>query len=342
MLPQSVFIFLTCLVLLLTACEGDPRQADISGIETGIHFLSLTDSLEQSELNTDEEAIQELYQNFGTFWEAYSEDILRLGPADHPSTLLKLDDFMRFPDTEETNLAIRDVHASRMSAYTEEINTAFRRYRFFFPETALPDVVYYNSGFNYAVYPSDTHLGIGLDFFLGKEHPIVQRLDPQVFPAYLREKMDPSLLVCESLRGWLLVHHQEAHYDDQNLVSTCVYWGKMMYLLDLMLPETSDHLKMGYRPEEQRWCEQNERNLWIAFSQEQTAYETRRFEVNRWIVDGPFTRADGLPQETPARAGVWIGWQIVRDYMARNKELSPQDLLNERDYLRMMNAYRPG
>jgi hypothetical protein len=116
----------------------------------------------------------------------------------------------------------------------------------------------------------------------------------------------------------------------------------MMYLLDLMLPEVPDHIKMGYTKEQQAWCEANERNLWIEFSQQDVLYETRRFEINRWIADGPFTRAAGIPQDSPSRIGVWLGWRIVRDYMTRNKDLHPAALPGDRNYLKMLNAYRPG
>ena len=33
-----------------------------------------------------------------------------------------------------------------------------------------------NTGFNYAVYPTDEHLGVGLEWYLGADHPIVSTL----------------------------------------------------------------------------------------------------------------------------------------------------------------------
>jgi hypothetical protein len=41
-------------------------------------------------------------------------------------------------------------------------------------------------------------------------------------------------------------------------------------------------------------------------------YDTDPFAVQKWVIDGPFT--SGLPQESPAMAGIWIGWQMLRDY----------------------------
>lgn len=332
----------TLFVFAMWGCGPSGRQADLKDIEAQVSFDDMTQALAEANFNDLNSTHQELYQRFGSFWRDYTEFILQVGPAEDPSTLIGLQGFLDYQDTQNTEEAIRAVHGHRMSSYNEAIDFAFRRFHYFFPETALPEVIYFNSGFNFSVFPTDTHLGIGLDYFLGADHPITQQLNPELFPGFMRAKMEPDLLVAEALRGWLLVHHQDAHYDESNLVSTCIYWGKMMYILDLMLPDAPDHIKMSYTPEEQAWNEKNERNLWIEFSNQEILYETRRFEINRWIVDGPFTRAAGVPQEAPSRVGVWLGWHIVRDYMDRNPELTPAELLNDRAYLRMLNAYRPG
>ncbi len=335
-------VFFALLVFLMMGCGPSGRQADIKGIDAQVRFDDMSKALSAADFDALETTHQELYQRFGAFWRDYTEFILQVGPADDPGTLIGLQGFLDFPDTRNTEAAIADVHGPRMKDYTEEIDYGFRRFHYFFPETPLPDVVFFNSGFNFSVFPTDTHLGIGFDYFLGADHPITQQLNPELFPGFMRAKMEPDFLVAEALRGWLLVHHQDEYYDESNLVSTCIYWGKMMYLLDLMLPEVDDYIKMGYSKDEQAWNEKNERNLWIEFSNQEILYETRRFEINRWIVDGPFTRAAGVPQEAPSRVGVWLGWQIVRDYMNRNPEIEPNDLLSDRAYLRMLNAYRPG
>lgn len=339
---QRLIGFIAFVFIFNFGCTPSGRKADISGIDQQVQFLNLIEALAQADFDALERTHQELYQTFGVFWSEYTEHILQVGLGNDPSTLIGLRGFIEYDDTRASNAAISEVHGRRMPEYTEDIDLAFRRFRYYFVDAQLPDVVYFNSGFNFSVFPGEAHLGIGLDFFLGPEHPITKQLNPELFPGYMRDKMHPDLLVADALRGWLLVHHQDDHYDETNLVSTCLYWGKMMYLLDLMLPEVADHIKMGYTPDQQRWCEKNERNLWIEFSQQDILYESRRFEINRWIVDGPFTRAAGLPQEAPSRIGVWLGWRIVRDYMARNPDLHPSDLPSDKRYLNMLNAYRPG
>jgi hypothetical protein len=329
------------LLLALGGCTSNGRQADTTGIEQQIEFVDLNALLAGADFNAPAQTHQELYQSCGSFWEDYTEHILQLGPANDAGTLIPLRGFLDFDDTSATNTAIQEVHSSRLADYEKELDAAFRRYRYFFPNDSLPDVVWYNSGFNYAVYPTESHLGIGLEFFLGPNHPIVENLSGELFPTYLREKMHPALLVPDALRGWLLVHYQDRYYDSSTLVSTLMYWGKMMYLLDLMLPETADHLKMAYTAEQQAWCEANERNLWIELSQQEILFESRQFEINRWVADGPFTRAAGIPQEAPSRVGIWLGWRVVRDFVERNPDMPLEQILANTNYTAMLNAYRP-
>jgi hypothetical protein len=57
-------------------------------------------------------------------------------------------------------------------------------------------------------------------------------------------------------------------------------------------------------------------------------YTTDMFVINKYLDDGPFTNAKGIPQDSPPRLGEWIGWQIVRKY-AGQLELKDMHLLFE-------------
>ncbi|MFT4878014.1 MAG: hypothetical protein ACJAU0_000066 [Flavobacteriales bacterium] len=329
------------IALLFISCGPNKKEADISSLKKEVSILNLQDSLGQIDFSQPEREYQRLYQNFGEFWTNYTEDILQIGSGQEKATLQLMQEFLTYPDIELSNQAIQEELTSQLEGYSIALDMAFRRYRFFFPEDQLPDVVYMNSGHNFAVFPTQQHLGIGLEFFLGSDHVISQSLDPQLFPQYMRAKMEPRFLVPDALRGWLLVHYQDQYYHEESLISNLMYWGKMMYILELMLPERSKASLIDYTEEQLAWCTSSERNLWVELSQQDVLYETRRFEINRWIIDGPFTRVEGLPQETPPRIGVWIAWQIVNDYMERNPKTTLQELLESENYIALLNAYRP-
>ena len=63
--------------------------------------------------------------------------------------------------------------------------------------------------------------------------------------------------------------------------------------------------------------------------------------IIKYINDGPFT--PGMPQEAPSRTGIWLGLQIVKQYMNKHEKLTLVDLMNENDYGMLLreSAYQP-
>jgi hypothetical protein len=328
------------LVIVLSQCSSNPLDIDVSDVDTNYASRRFDTPLFDTDRADSPDYYQDLYQNYGPFFAAFVEDIVQLGPISDPNTAEALHRFTNDATVLELQTAIDNTHADRFEAYDNQLENAFRHYAYYFGDST-PEVIYYNSGLNFAVYPGRTHLGIGLDFYLGPDHEIVQNLPPDVFPQYFRDKMDPGYLVADAMKGWLLVRHQDK-MDQSDLLSQIMYYGKIMYLMDACMPETPDHVKMTYSELEQAWAEANESGVWRQLADEKVLYEIRTFEINKWVQDGPFTNAGEIPQESPARLGIWIAWQIVRDYMEKNPEVTLPALLEETDYQEIMRFYRPG
>ena len=106
-----------------------------------------------------------------------------------------------------------------------------------------------------------------------------------------------------------------------------VYNGKELYLKDLLLPDYSDAEKIGYAPEQIKWCEENESYMWRYFVEEEMLYSADQKLITRFINPAPFSKFYlEIDNESPGRVGSWIGWQMVRSYMENNK-VSVEDLL---------------
>ena len=60
----------------------------------------------------------------------------------------------------------------------------------------------------------------------------------------------------------------------------------------------------------------------------------------KYLNDAPFT--SGMPTESPGRAVVWTGLQIVKKYEEK-KGISLPDLMEEQDYRQILRSagYRP-
>ena len=326
--------------MCLLSCGGNRLDVDISGNKVNVDPKMFHETLSEIPAK-DTLSIDELRAEYPSFIDDYLEDMLRIGPADSAQSLAILKQFAAFQDTQEGLDAIAVAHQNNLPKYEEELEKAFAYHQYHFPSDTIPEIVFMHSGFNYSVYPyNNEYVANGLDYFLG-ESEVMQKLDPSIFPQYMRDKMRPEYTVTSAVRGWLLVKNQE-HYSQKDLLSTIMYWGKIMYLMDACFPETEDYLKMDYSPSDIVWCEENERSIWIELSNQKYLYESRRREVDKWITEGPFTSAADIPQDSPARLGVWMGWQIVRDYMNNNPEVTLEQLLEETNYIKLLNTYKPG
>ena len=84
-----------------------------------------------------------------------------------------------------------------------------------------------------------------------------------------------------------------------------------------------------------------EKSIWAFLIENKLLFNTDKFTINKYILEGPFTTDFG--RETPARAAVWIGYRITEAFMTKNPEVSLQQLMEMRDYLKILNqsGYNP-
>ena len=150
------------------------------------------------------------------------------------------------------------------------------------------------------------------------------------------ERMNP-----EAIRGWLLVHFSEHWYQPATCADALLFWGKVNFVLDQILPDTPDALWMDWNESEWEWAKSHERAIWVELSQQDVLFETNPMEFMRWFNEGPFTRAAAIPQESPDRLGSFMGWRMVFDYMMEHPETSLSELMSMTDPMPFLKTYRP-
>jgi hypothetical protein len=81
--------------------------------------------------------------------------------------------------------------------------------------------------------------------------------------------------------------------------------------------------------------------MWAYLAEHKLLFSTVRMDIKRFIDDGPYTSV--FTDQSPARTGVWLGWQIVRSYMKENPEVKLAELLNNADFQSILNnsGYQP-
>jgi hypothetical protein len=225
-----------------------------------------------------------------------------------------------------------------MEPQRAEFERGFERMKGFFPDSLVPRIVVFNSGFNYGIIPTDSILGIGVEWFVGKDSKVVQYLAPEAFPQYVKDRMRPEMLVPSAVKGWLQVHYTK-DVRGEDLLTNVVEIGKVLYLLDALLPETNPAFKFAFTEEQLKWCEDNEFNVWKELVAKEQLYSKKQEDIDRLLNDGPFT--NGFPRESPGHIGEWIGFRLVKSYMDDHADVSMAQLFQNVDARSVLKSYKP-
>lgn len=229
---------------------------------------------------------------------------------------------MLFPDLEDLE---------------EELGQAFGYFQYYFPGLPVPEVYTYVSEFGIGTFTVDTKVvGIGLDFFLGKNYPYY---DPAVFPNYMVQTMTPEHMSVNAIRA--LTQVLMSPTTTGNMLDFMIYNGKSLYIASRLLPETPMHRLCLYTPQQMGWVEENEFNIWSFFLDLDYFYENDPRRFRKYVDPAPNT--PGLPEMAPGRVANWIGYRIVEAYMNRHPEITLEELADESDFQAIMDLsqYKP-
>lgn len=198
---------------------------------------------------------------------------------------------------------------------TLQLKNAFDNYSRETGQELQPKTYTYVSGydFQYPVKYADSVMIIGLDLFLGRDFDMYKKMG---VPLYISNRFTPDHIVpdCVKEMAYPLIPEKQGTY---NLLEAMIEQGKLMYFTSRILPDVSKYLIIGFEPEQLSWCKDNEGNLWQFIIENELLYSSDSKAMSMFMVDGPFTSS--FSDQSPARTGVWLGWQIVESYMKRNK-----------------------
>ncbi|MGB3527337.1 MAG: hypothetical protein WBB32_15390 [Flavobacteriales bacterium] len=328
-----------CFVLLaLSGCGGNEGRRDLpESVDPHIRIERLDQDLFRSVGDTAGNFNLKLYAEYGEFYKMYVEQVLQAAPFNDPRLPMALISFTHDPDWSAVQRTA-DSLLGDMEQQEADFNEAFGRLKAFFPDSLTPRIIAFNSGFNYGVLPTDSVLGFGVEWFVSRSSPVVQYLSPDVFPQYRKDRMRPEMLVPSVVKGWLQVHYTR-DVRGEDLLTNLVVIGKVMALLDDLLPGTDASLKFAFTPQQLKWCEDNEFNIWREIVAKELLYSKDPKEVDRFLNDGPFT--PGFPRESPGHIGEWIGYRMVSSYLKAHPKTTFAELFAMRDPQAILKTYKP-
>ena len=204
---------------------------------------------------------------------------------------------------------------------TIEIEDLFKHFKYYFPETVMPKIYTVIAEMDYhnkAIY-ADDKLIIALELYLGKSHKFY------TFPEYLKQNFEERQMMPDIVSSFAV--RKIPPPSEKTLLANMIYYGKELYMKDIMLPNYTDAEKIGYTPEQITWSQENESYIWRYFIEEDLLFSTDAKLENRFVNMAPFSKFYlEIDNESPGRIGQWIGWQIVRSFM-ENNEVSLQEML---------------
>jgi len=324
------------LAFVLIGCTDEVKRIDTSTISLDLSIQRFDQALFQAGSDgVTAKEVSELREDFPHFYLLFTQQIMRLEGQNDSVTAINLTEFVQDKNVralyDTTQIVFKEINQVE-----GQLIEGFKYYKNYFPEQTTPKLVSFISGFNYAMVADDSLLAIGLDMYLGANSSYYPQLG---MPQYRFRNMYPNQIVVDALYSWLTTEYEAPNGD--NLLKQMVYYGKVHYVLNQLLPDAALHQSFGFTEEQLEWCLENEAQIWAFVVEQELLYSNDNMEIRKFIGEGPFTA--GFPEQAPAKLGHFIGWQMVKKYMKLKPELSLKELMEEKNAQELLNQskYKP-
>lgn len=319
---------------LLQACNSK-APVDLSSIEIKQEFKRFEKDLFKIPKDSIWDYVPIMEKEYPIFFNLYNTQIINIGPSSNFSYAENLEYFLSDPDINNAYKTIEKLF--NPLPFKDELHDAFKRYHHFFPEAPIPNIYTHISGFNQSIIVDSNYLSISLDKYLGSNSKYYQMLRT---PNYLSKNMHPSKIPSDVIMAFVMIEHPNQS-DKQNLIGEMVYYGKIHYAMEQLLPNHADSLLWGMSDNKLKWVQKNERSMWMYLIEHKQLFSSNHKDIIRYIDDGPFTAP--FSKQSPGKSGRWLGYQIVKAYMNQNKNVSLIELFEEWDHQTILNdsKYKP-
>lgn len=338
-MKQRVLISLIVMILL-TACHSNPLEVDISEVKTEpLSSLRLEDDIFSMRPENYQERTKQIIGSYGTFYEHYIMNLLKINGTSDSLYKEKIFSFINDKDIRGSYNSVKKVFNKEVyEEMVPKVNDCIKRFKYHFPNRKQPvKFVTCLSGWNYAFAYTDSTLVTALDMYLGDTCIYYQMLQ---LPQYRTAFMNKNYLLSDMIRGWMITEFDNAN-PTNNLLYHTIFYGKIYYATNALLPEINDTTLMCYTQQQMKYCKTYEKKLWGYFAEKNRLYENNMKTIQELTTDGPFTGA--ISKECPPRIAMWVGLQIIKSYMKNNEGATLEQLMNENDAQKILSKskYRP-
>lgn len=312
----------------LSGCNHSSKTPDVSDIKVQLQIERFDQDLFAMDSTKVPEELPGLVEKYPNFTPLFIRQVMNLqSAADTPAVVYgEMRKFLA------QNQVLKDSvfqKFSNLDGIQKELENDFRYVKYYYPDSTIPKIITYIGNFGYREMFTNDGLGISLDFYMGNKFSYYQIPEVlEVFPAYLSRKFSPEYLPVNTMNA--LIDDFYPIDDDNDTASTTLLEqlidrGKRLYVLNKFLPNTADTLKLGYTGAQFEWCKANEGQIWNFLLQANVLYNHDPEIIKNYMSDAPTTQ--NMPTQAPGNIGSFVGWQIIKKYIARKGDMSPQKLM---------------
>ncbi len=321
-------VLLIVATLVISGCKdsGNPDVSDIPVELTTVRFEKDFFTLDTSDLSV---SLDNLYREYPVFFRDFTVNILGLPPIKDSGTdaMNAVKRFIHDYKPVYDSVMLRFPDLKKEEA---EIIKGLKYVKYYFPQYPLPeklitfigpmDAFFQGSLGGYGDAITTEGLAIGLQLHLGSRFSMYHtEMGISLFPTYISRRFAPEYIPVNSIKNVI-----DDIFPDQSaeltLVEQMVEKGKRMYLLDRLMPETPDTIKIGYTKPQLDGARNNEGMIWNYFIKNNLVYNNDPSLIKNYIGDSPGTPEFG--EGAPGYIGLFVGWQIVKAFMEKNSNMA--------------------
>lgn len=172
---------------------------------------------------------------------------------------------------------------------------------------------------------SDSCMLIALNHYLGKDFPGYSHL-----PEYIRSTKNVEQLPLDICEALIANRYPYERTEESTVLSRMLYEGALVLAKTKLMPYSDPAECMGYTDQQLTWLSNNRGNIWNKLVSGNLLYSTSAADAESIVAPAPYTLP--LGQDTPPRAGRYIGYTILMSYLQNNSTASLSQLLSPSFY----------
>ncbi|QNK76326.1 gliding motility lipoprotein GldB [Winogradskyella sp. PAMC22761] len=308
-----IFVIL-CIGFTFMSCDEESKvEKEIAKVEVGFEV----ERFDKAFFEAKPEDLEELKKDYPFFFSSDPDAFW----------IEKMEDTLQSELLKEVQHKYSDFNTSK-----KELKSLFQHLKYYDKSFSVPRVITLTNDVAYRdkTFVNDSLVLIALDNYLGEDHVFYQNI-----PMYVAANMQENQIVPDVANGYATKYLFQT--SRKRLLDEMIYYGKLLYFKDVMIPFKTDAEKIGYTEAQIKWAEANESQIWSYFIEKELLYSTDSKLPGRFIAEAPFSKFYlELDNQSPGRLGQYLGWQIVKAYANTSgddilniMQLEPEEIFNK-------------